>query len=72
MQKDAKVGEWCWKGKQGTREREGESRMERKSGQRKDDQMMSQRAPRMHQSVSAIKLYLAHFRKYESCKIESK
>ena len=70
MQENANKGEWCWKGKQRVREREDGSRMERESGQRMIDQMMSQRAPRMHQSVSAIKLYLAHLRKYESCKSE--
>ena len=64
---------------EGEREREGEGEREGERGKGrkgegvregegwgKEDQMMIHRAARIHQSVSAITLYLAHLRKYES------
>ena len=59
---------------EGGRRREGGRETERQKGRRrergregeKEDQMMIHRAARIHQSVSAITLYLAHLRKYES------
>ena len=51
---------------EGERERQKVRRTERGREGGKKDQMTIHRAARIHQSVSAIALYLAHLRKYVS------